>query len=110
MNGTRSSPETVNSSPEPSIGATVADTTYPSDVVRCSIEPVPALPPPTKPPIVDVLVDGYIQMSRPAARSSLSIAESRAPAPAVTVSAPMRTSVSARRSSRIPPSNGVACP
>ena len=110
MNGTRSAPETVNSSPEPSIGATVADTTYPSDVVRCSIEPVPALPPPTKPPIVDVFVDGYIQMSRPAARSSLSIAESRAPAPAVTVSAPIRTSVSARRSSRIPPSNGVACP
>ena len=78
--------------------------------MRCSIEPVPALPPPTKPPIVDVLVDGYIQMSRPAARSALSIAVIRAPAPAVTVPALIRTSVSPRRSSRIPPSNGVACP
>ncbi len=79
-NGTRSAPLTVISSPLPSHGATVADTTNPSDDVPCSIEPVPALPPPTKPPIVEVFVDGYIQMSRPAARSTLSTAENRTPA------------------------------
>jgi hypothetical protein len=110
MNGSRSAPRTVNSSPLPSHAAIVAETTNPSDDVPCSIEPVPALPPPTNPPIVEVFVDGNIQMSRPAGRSTLSTAENRTPAPTVTVSSPSATSVSARRSSRMPPSNGVAWP
>jgi hypothetical protein len=98
-------------SPLPSMGATSAETTNPSAVVRCSIVPVPALPPPMNPPTVELFVDGYIQMSRPAARPTLSIAVSRAPAPAVIVP-PGFTVIESRprRSSRMPPSNGVACP